>query len=78
MDLVDEQQGLAAGVGLFLTGFLDDLADFVVDRFDETERLELGPLWPIMVEAVECWITEGIEEAMGRFNRTRPRATEDD
>lgn len=68
---------LRIGVGPAPEG-LDDLADFVLDRFDEAERLELEPLWPIMAGAVECWITDGIEEAMSRFNRTRPRATEDD
>ena len=44
-------------------------SDFVLSDFDDTERETLDELLPIMIEAVECWIREGIETAMNRFNR---------
>ena len=48
---------------------LDDLADFVLDRFTREERAALDALLDPMAEAVECWLDEGIERAMNRFNR---------
>jgi len=47
----------------------DDLADFVLDGFTPEERQALDALLDAMAEAVECWLGEGIERAMNRFNR---------
>jgi PTH1 family peptidyl-tRNA hydrolase len=47
----------------------DDLADFVLDRFTPEERAALDALLDPMAEAVECWLEDGIERAMNRFNR---------
>jgi len=47
----------------------DDLADYVLDRFTPEERAALDALLDPMAEAVECWLDEGIERAMNRFNR---------
>ena len=47
---------------------LDDLADFVLDRFTKDERAVLDALLDPMADAVECWLDEGIERAMNRFN----------
>ncbi len=44
-------------------------SDFVLSDFEDTERETLDELLPMMIEAVECWIREGIETAMNRFNR---------
>ena len=59
---------LRIGVGPRLMG-QDDLADFVLDRFTPEERATLDALLDPMAEAVECWLEEGIERAMNRFNR---------
>jgi PTH1 family peptidyl-tRNA hydrolase len=48
---------------------LDDLADFVLAEFAHEEREALEGLLPTMAEAVECWLEDGIERAMTRFNR---------
>jgi PTH1 family peptidyl-tRNA hydrolase len=48
---------------------VDDLADFVLDCFTKDERAALDALLDPMAEAVECWLDEGIERAMNRFNR---------
>ena len=48
----------------------DDLADFVLGRFSKQERAQLDEILDLMSEAVECWLTEGIEIAMTRFNRS--------
>ena len=47
----------------------DDLADYVLDRFTREERQLLDELLDPMADAVECWVSEGIERAMNRFNR---------
>jgi len=49
---------------------VDDLADWVLDVFAPDERTALNALLDPMAEAVECWLAEGIESAMSRFNRT--------
>ncbi len=59
---------LRIGVGPRPMG-LDDLADFVLDRFTGDERAALDALLDPMAEAVECWLDEGIERAMSQFNR---------
>ncbi|HTL04587.1 MAG TPA: aminoacyl-tRNA hydrolase [Gemmatimonadales bacterium] len=50
----------------------DDLADYVLDRFTSEERARLDELLDTMCQAVECWLEEGIERAMNRFNRPAP------
>ena len=47
-----------------------DLADWVLGRFTPDERTALEQILDPMAEAVECWVAEGIEAAMTRFNRT--------
>jgi peptidyl-tRNA hydrolase, PTH1 family len=48
---------------------IEDLADFVLDRFTAEERETIGGLLDPMSEAVESWIENGIEKAMNQFNR---------
>ncbi|HXE58711.1 MAG TPA: aminoacyl-tRNA hydrolase [Gemmatimonadales bacterium] len=48
---------------------LDDLADFVLGEFSAEERETLDRLLDPMADAVECWLADGIEQAMNRFNR---------
>jgi PTH1 family peptidyl-tRNA hydrolase len=50
----------------------DDLADYVLDRFTPEERTALDALLDPMCQAVECWLEEGIEKAMSRYNRKEP------
>ena len=59
---------LRIGVGPAPPG-LDDLADFVLDEFTPEEQKAIESLLDPMSEAVECWIENGIEKAMSRFNR---------
>lgn len=47
----------------------DDLAEWVLSRFAREERAVLDALLDPMAEAVECWLAEGIERAMTRYNR---------
>jgi len=58
---------LRIGVGPPPPG-LEDLADFVLAEFTGEERTTLQELLDPMAEAVECWLDEGIEKAMSRFN----------
>ena len=59
---------LRIGVGPAPVG-LEDLSDFVLGGFDPEERRALDELLDPMAEAVECWLGEGVEAAMSRFNR---------
>jgi len=47
----------------------DDLADHVLGPMPKSERAAVEELLPTMCEAVECWMTEGAERAMARYNR---------
>jgi len=58
---------LRIGVGPVPPG-LDDLADYVLDEFSPEEWDEVQALLDPMAEAVECWLAQGIEAAMNRFN----------
>lgn len=43
--------------------------DFVLEPFPAEQRDTIRRLMPEMIEAVECWLHEGITTAMNRFNR---------
>jgi len=47
----------------------EDLADWVLGRLTTEERGALAAECDPMADAVECWLAEGIETAMNRFNR---------
>jgi PTH1 family peptidyl-tRNA hydrolase len=59
---------LRIGVGPAPEG-LEDLADFVLAEFTPDQRAAVETLLDPMAEAVECWLVDGIERAMSRFNR---------
>lgn len=63
---------LRIGIGPLPPG-TGDSADFVLDRFAREESAELDSLLDPMAEAVECWLDEGIEVAMSRFNKRGER-----
>ena len=65
-----EYARLRIGVGPVPPG-TEDLADWVLGPFDRDERRALDELLDPMADAVECWLTDGIELAMNRFNRVR-------
>jgi PTH1 family peptidyl-tRNA hydrolase len=46
-----------------------ELSDWVLSRFTPADREALDQLMVPMAEAVECWLQDGIETAMNRFNR---------
>jgi len=47
----------------------DDLADWVLGRMQAEERAAFDSIADEMADAVECWVVDGIERAMNRFNR---------
>jgi PTH1 family peptidyl-tRNA hydrolase len=48
---------------------VDDLADHVLEPMPKADRRAVEELMPAMCEAIECWMAEGAERAMSRFNR---------
>lgn len=46
-----------------------EMADYVLDRFSRSERKALDEIMERLCEAVECWMDEGIEPAMRRYNQ---------
>ena len=69
-----EYPRLRIGVGPIPPGIGGDLAEFVLDAPDANDRAAINAVLDPMAEAVECWITDGLEVAMTRFNRrvTKP------
>ena len=59
---------LRIGVGP-VTAEFPDPADFVLSPFEPDEVDILSELLPTMTEAVECWIKDGMEVAMNRYNK---------
>lgn len=64
----DEYARLRIGIGP-LPDDAPDQADWVLTPFAQTELSQLADLLPSLVDAVECWMSEGIEIAMNRYNR---------
>jgi PTH1 family peptidyl-tRNA hydrolase len=56
------------GVGP-VTDDYPDPADFVTSPFGKAEVDTLAELLPDVADAVECWLADGIETAMNRFNK---------
>jgi PTH1 family peptidyl-tRNA hydrolase len=48
--------------------------DYVLEAMGREERRVVEELLPVMCEAVECWMVEGIDKAMNRYNRKGPAA----
>ena len=46
----------------------DDLSEFVLAPFAHEELALLDKRWSVMVDAVGCWVRDGIDEAMTRYN----------
>lgn len=63
-----EYARLRIGVGPLPEGGVDP-ADFVLMAMTAEEIETLAKLLPTLADAVECWIHEGMEPAMNRFNR---------
>jgi PTH1 family peptidyl-tRNA hydrolase len=66
-----EYPRLRIGVGPVPPG--SDLAEFVLEPPGAEDRAAINALLEPMAEAVETWMTDGVEAAMNRFNR---RSTE--
>jgi PTH1 family peptidyl-tRNA hydrolase len=47
-----------------------DPADYVLKNFGEQERPLMSEAYDWVTRAIECWLTEGIDIAMTRFNVT--------
>ncbi|MCI0334508.1 MAG: aminoacyl-tRNA hydrolase [Planctomycetes bacterium] len=45
-----------------------DGADFVLGKFNRSERTVIDDVIARAAEAVECWVADGIETGMSRFN----------
>jgi PTH1 family peptidyl-tRNA hydrolase len=46
-----------------------DPAAYVLQDFKEQEKLLMAEVFDLVIRAIECWLTEGVEIAMTRFNR---------
>ena len=58
---------LRIGIGPKPAGM--EQVEFVTGMMPLDERRLVTEALPLMGEAVECWVAEGIERAMARFNR---------
>jgi PTH1 family peptidyl-tRNA hydrolase len=54
-----------------------DPADYVLQPFDKEQQPLAAEALALAVEAVECWLAEGIVAAMDRFNRSHVLAEPD-
>ena len=62
----DEFSRLRFGIGPVPNSW--DPADFVLGRFSPAERAVVEDTIQTAADAVECWVSEGIEVSMNRFN----------
>jgi PTH1 family peptidyl-tRNA hydrolase len=45
-----------------------DAADFVLSKFNRSEQTVIADAIALAAEAVECWVSEGIEAGMSKYN----------
>jgi PTH1 family peptidyl-tRNA hydrolase len=62
-----EYARLRIGVGPIPLDY-DDMADYVLEPFQPDEARVLEKLLDPMADAVACWLDQGIETAMNRYN----------
>ncbi len=53
---------------------IGDSVSYVLGRFHESERPQIKAAMDRAVDAVECWMVDGVELAMTRFNGEDPSA----
>lgn len=68
IDHLGSQEFARARVGIGRPPGRMDPADYVLQNFSADEEMIFTPLRARVVEAVLCWLFEGIEVAMNRFN----------
>jgi len=71
----DAYPRLRVGVGPLPAG-VRDWSQFVLGSWTPEEFAALQALMPTLLDAVECWSTDGIETAMTRFNRLGRKSKE--
>ena len=47
-----------------------DAVDYVLSNFNKQELSQIEKILPNAQEAIECWVEEGIEITMNRYNRS--------
>lgn len=47
----------------------EDQSSYILDPFEDEEYTQLEALLPELVDVVACWVGEGVESAMNRYNR---------
>jgi PTH1 family peptidyl-tRNA hydrolase len=45
-----------------------DPANYVLKNFTEDDEIDFGPLRQTILDALECWLFEGVDTAMNQFN----------
>jgi len=68
IDHLGSQEFARAKVGIGRPPGRMDPADYVLQNFNVDEETLFTPLRERVVDAVLCWLFEGIEPAMNRFN----------
>lgn len=48
-----------------------DTAEYVLANFTPAEWEQFGPIFETLMDAVEVWVSEGLQPAANRFNRPR-------
>lgn len=66
---------LRVGVGPLPAG-VRDWSAFVLGQWTPEELATLEALMPTLLDAIECWTSDGIELAMTRFNRLGRKSKE--
>jgi PTH1 family peptidyl-tRNA hydrolase len=56
-------------IGILGRGNIKDLSQYVLSNFSKSEQTKIPEILVAASQACECWLREGVETAMNRFNK---------
>ena len=69
IDSISTQEFPRMRLGILGRKNIKDLSNYVLDKFTKTEQKSLPEILDSASQACECWIGQGVNTAMNKFNR---------
>ncbi|MDO8603334.1 MAG: aminoacyl-tRNA hydrolase [Candidatus Omnitrophota bacterium] len=71
IDSISTQEFSRMRLGILGRRKIRDLSNYVLGRFTKSEQKNLQAILDSASQACECWVTEGVNAAMNKFNKNK-------